>query len=201
MRPDGDWYPPSGIPAPSIVNLTGNRRPEIVAPIPDGFIYAISPKGKRLWRYDYARGAREDLRVRGRRRRPEPRRPARARLRHLRPGAQLRPPRRALRQGQEALRPPPPQPGHERQRHRHPRGAVDRRRGPRRQARDRGATFDHGIDVYRVPRSNTKSLPWPTGRDHRARGPRSTCDLRTTAEGPRAPGPGPSERQRTVPLG
>jgi hypothetical protein len=25
-------------------------------------------------------------------------------------------------------------------------------------------TFDHGIDVYRVPRSNTKSLPWPTGR-------------------------------------
>src|SRR5215218_5782813 len=54
VRPDGDWYPPSGIPAPSIVNLSGNRRPEIVAPIPDGFIYAISPKGKRLWRYDYA---------------------------------------------------------------------------------------------------------------------------------------------------
>jgi hypothetical protein len=25
-------------------------------------------------------------------------------------------------------------------------------------------TFDHGIDVYRVPRSNTRSLPWPTGR-------------------------------------
>ena len=25
-------------------------------------------------------------------------------------------------------------------------------------------TFDHGIDVDRVPRSNTKSLPWPTGR-------------------------------------
>ena len=128
VRPDGDWYPPSGIPAPSIVNLTGNRRPEIVAPIPDGFIYAISPKGKRLWRHNYARGRREDVRVRGRRRRPEPRRPDRARLRHLRPGAQLRPPRRALRQGQEAPRPPPPQPGHERQRHRHPRGTVDRRR-------------------------------------------------------------------------
>ena len=81
---------------------------------------------------------REDLRVRGRRRRPRPRRPDRARLRHLRPGAQLRPPRRALRPRQEAPRPPPPQPGHERQRHRHPRGTVDRRRGPRRQARDRG---------------------------------------------------------------
>ena len=25
-------------------------------------------------------------------------------------------------------------------------------------------TFDHGIDVYRVPRSNAKHLPWPTGR-------------------------------------
>jgi hypothetical protein len=25
-------------------------------------------------------------------------------------------------------------------------------------------TFDHGIDVYRVPRSGTKRTPWPTGR-------------------------------------
>ena len=81
VRPDGDWYPPSGIPAPTLVNLRGNRRPEIVAPIPDGRIYAISPKGKRLWRYDYAHGRAEDVRVRGRRRRPQPRRPQRARLR------------------------------------------------------------------------------------------------------------------------
>ena len=27
------------------------------------------------------------------------------------------------------------------------------------------STFDHGIDVYRVPRSGTKRLPWPTGRE------------------------------------
>jgi DNA-binding response OmpR family regulator len=26
------------------------------------------------------------------------------------------------------------------------------------------STFDHGIDVYRVPGSGTNSLPWPTGR-------------------------------------
>ncbi len=26
------------------------------------------------------------------------------------------------------------------------------------------STFDHGIDIYRVPRSNAKRLPWPTGR-------------------------------------
>jgi hypothetical protein len=26
------------------------------------------------------------------------------------------------------------------------------------------STFDHGIDVFRVPRSRANSLPWPTGR-------------------------------------
>jgi hypothetical protein len=26
------------------------------------------------------------------------------------------------------------------------------------------STFDHGIDVFRVPRSRTNKLPWPTGR-------------------------------------
>jgi hypothetical protein len=26
------------------------------------------------------------------------------------------------------------------------------------------STFDHGIDVYRVPGSDTKTVPWPTGR-------------------------------------
>ena len=25
-------------------------------------------------------------------------------------------------------------------------------------------TFDHGIDVFRVPGSGTNCLPWPTGR-------------------------------------
>jgi hypothetical protein len=56
VRPDGDWYPPSGIPAPTTVNLLGDARPEIIAPIDDGFIYAIGPDGARLWRHDYAHG-------------------------------------------------------------------------------------------------------------------------------------------------
>jgi FG-GAP-like repeat len=56
VRPDGDWYPPSGIPAPTLVDITGNRRPEIVASVPDGHVYCVGPGGKRLWRYDYARG-------------------------------------------------------------------------------------------------------------------------------------------------
>jgi hypothetical protein len=34
----------------------GNRRPEIIASVPDGYVYAVGPGGKRLWRYDYARG-------------------------------------------------------------------------------------------------------------------------------------------------
>ena len=164
VRPDGDFYPPSGIPAPSIVNLTGNRRPEIVAPIPDGFIYAISPKGKRLWRHNFARGRRANLRVRGRRRRPEPRRPDRARVRHLRPGAQLRPARRALRRGRKL---------HDvRLRNQGTNGnGIGIPAAPSIADVNRDGkleivvtTFDHGIDVYRVPRSNSKSLPWPTGR-------------------------------------
>src|SRR5207237_6237528 len=57
VRPDGDWYPPSGIPAPTVVDIAGDARPEIVASVPDGFVYAVSPSGQRLWRYDYAHGA------------------------------------------------------------------------------------------------------------------------------------------------
>ncbi len=138
VRPDGDWYPPSSIPAPSLVNLTGNRRPEIVAPIPDGFIYAISPKGKRLWRHNYARGraktfASEVVAA-------DLNRDGRSELVFGTYGLAPNSGRLVVlsAKGQQAPRPPPPQPGHERQRHRHPRGTVDRRRRPRRQARDRG---------------------------------------------------------------
>jgi hypothetical protein len=56
VRPEGDDYPPSGMPAPATVNIAGDARPEIVASINDGFVYAIGPDGKRLWRYDFAQG-------------------------------------------------------------------------------------------------------------------------------------------------
>lgn len=56
VRPDDDYYPPSGIPSPTTVNIVGDARPEIVAPINDGYVYAIGPDGARLWRYDYAQG-------------------------------------------------------------------------------------------------------------------------------------------------
>jgi hypothetical protein len=57
VRAEDDYYPPSGIPAPSTVNILGDARPEIIAPINDGFLYAVSPDGTRLWRYDFAKGA------------------------------------------------------------------------------------------------------------------------------------------------
>jgi hypothetical protein len=56
VRAAGDWYPPSGIPAPTLVDLTGDHRPEIVVPGDDGYVYAISSTGRRLWRWGYAPG-------------------------------------------------------------------------------------------------------------------------------------------------
>jgi len=57
VRAQGDYYPPDGIPAPTTVNIVGDARPEIIAPINDGYVYAIGSDGSRLWRFDYAKGA------------------------------------------------------------------------------------------------------------------------------------------------
>jgi hypothetical protein len=164
VRPAGDWYPPSGIPAPSIVDLRGDRRPEIVAPVPDGFVYAIGPGGKRLWRYDYARRAKKtfasevvaaDLNRDGR---PE--------LVFGTYGV-------APRSGRLIILSATGKRLHDiRLRHQGSNGngigvpaapSIGDLDGDRR-LEIVLSTFDHGIDVYRVPRSNTKSLPWPTGR-------------------------------------
>jgi FG-GAP-like repeat len=53
-RPDGDWYPPTGIPAPTVVDIVGDDRPEIVAALPGGKVYAVGPDGRRLWAAGYA---------------------------------------------------------------------------------------------------------------------------------------------------
>jgi hypothetical protein len=164
VRPDGDWYPPSGIPAPAIVNLRGDRRPEIVAAAPDGAVYAVSPRGRKLWRYDYARGAAKtfasevvaaDL---DRDRRPElvfgvygaARDSGRlvilsARGRRL---YDLRLPHQGQ-NGNGIGIPAAP--------------SIADLDGDRR-LEIVVQTFDHGIDVFRVPRSRPNLLPWPTGR-------------------------------------
>jgi hypothetical protein len=52
-----DWYPPSGVPSPALADIEGDDRPEIIAPVADGYVYALSPDAELLWRYDYTRGA------------------------------------------------------------------------------------------------------------------------------------------------
>jgi hypothetical protein len=164
VRPDGDWYPPSGIPAPSVVDIRGNRRPEIVAAVPDGHVYAVSPGGRRLWRYDYARGAPKtfasevvaaDLNRNGV---PElvfgtygPSRRS-GRLIVLSASGKRLFDRRLRNQRDNA-------------------NGVGIAAAPSIGDLNRDgrleivvSTFDHGIDVFRVPRSNTKKVPWPTGR-------------------------------------
>ena len=164
VRPDGDWYPPSGIPAPTIVNIRGDRRPEIVASVPDGRVYAIGPTGRRLWRYDYARGAAKtfasevvaaDLNRDGR---PElvfgtyGAAPRSGRLVVLSARGRRLHDIRLRNQGTNGNGigvPAAPSIG-------------DLNRDGRLEIVV--STFDHGIDVYRVPRSRANRLPWPTGR-------------------------------------
>jgi hypothetical protein len=164
VRPDGDWYPPSGIPAPTVVDIRGNRRREIVASVPDGHVYAIGPGGRRLWRYDYARGAAKtfasevvaaDL---NRDRVPElifgtygPSRGS-GRLIILSASGRRLSDIRLRHQGTDgngvgvAAAP-----------------SIGDLNGDGR-LEVVVSTFDHGIDVFRIPRSNAKYVPWPTGR-------------------------------------
>jgi hypothetical protein len=50
------YYPPSGVPAATTVNIQGDDRPEIVAPMNDGFIHAFDASAKELWRFNYMHG-------------------------------------------------------------------------------------------------------------------------------------------------
>jgi hypothetical protein len=160
----GDLYPPSGIPAPTIVDLRGDRRPEIVAPAPDGRVHAVGPRGRRLWRHDFARGAPEtyasevvaaDL---GGDRRPElvfgvyGAAPRSGRLVVLSAAGRRLHDVRLRNQGSNG-------------------NGIGVAAAPSIADVDRDgrleivlSTFDHGIDVYRVPRSRAGRLPWPTGR-------------------------------------
>ena len=164
FRPDGDWYPPSGIPAPTVVNILGNARPEIVAALPGGKVYAVGPTGRRLWSYQYApRKAKTfasevvaaDLNKDG-----TPELVFGTYSLHKNAGRLIVLSARGRKLSITRLR---------------------------RQGRDGNGigvpaapsiadltgddtlevvvtTFDHGVDVYTVPGSGTNCLPWPTGR-------------------------------------
>jgi hypothetical protein len=160
----GDLYPPSGIPAPTIVNLRGDRRPEIVAAVPDGAVHAVGPGGRRLWRYDFRRGAPETYAsevvaadVQGDRR-PE--------LVFGTYGA-------APRSGRLVVLSARGRRLHEvRLRNQGTNGnGIGIPAAPSIADIDRDGrleivvtTFDHGIDVYRVRGSRARRAPWPTGR-------------------------------------
>lgn len=50
------WYPPGGVPAAATVDIQGDTRPEVVVSLNDWFLYAFDADGQRLWRYDYSHG-------------------------------------------------------------------------------------------------------------------------------------------------
>jgi hypothetical protein len=147
-----------------VVDVAGDARPEIVAALPDGFVYAVGSSGKRLWRLDYAKGASKtfasevaaaDLNRDGV---PELVLGTYA----LTPGSG----RLLVLSGEGKL--------------------LHEVKLPNQRADGNGigvaaapsigdldgdgrleivlSTFDHGLDVYTVPRSGTNCLPWPTGR-------------------------------------
>jgi len=50
------WYPPSGVPAPTTVNIQGDTRPEIVVSLNDGCIHAFDADAQGIWRFNYTHG-------------------------------------------------------------------------------------------------------------------------------------------------
>ncbi len=50
------WYPPTGVPAPTTINIQGDDLPEIVVSLNDGCIYAFAADGGQIWRYNYTHG-------------------------------------------------------------------------------------------------------------------------------------------------
>jgi hypothetical protein len=164
LRADGDWYPPDGVPAPALANILSDSRPEIIAAINDGAIYAVGPDAQILWRYDYAKGAAKtfasepvvvDLNRDGA---PEivfgtyALSPNAGRLVIL------------SNTGAELYDIPLPGQGSDG-------NGIGVPVAPSVADLDGDGTleivlltFDHGVDVFNVPGSGTKCLPWPTGR-------------------------------------
>ena len=48
------WYPPNGVPAPTIVNLQGDAAPEIIASLNDGFVHAFSADAQPIWWFNFS---------------------------------------------------------------------------------------------------------------------------------------------------
>ena len=50
------YYPPTNPPAPTVVNIVGDKRPEIIYAAHDGHVYCVSPDAAELWKLDIRHG-------------------------------------------------------------------------------------------------------------------------------------------------
>ncbi|MBI3200217.1 MAG: VCBS repeat-containing protein [Myxococcales bacterium] len=50
------YYPPGGVPAPATIDLQGDKKPEVIVSLNDGHMYAFDAGGKQLWKFNYLFG-------------------------------------------------------------------------------------------------------------------------------------------------
>ena len=55
-RPGNSWYPPANPPAPTVADIDGDSRPEILYGAHDGYVYCLSSDARQLWRTDIRHG-------------------------------------------------------------------------------------------------------------------------------------------------
>jgi len=165
IQVDG-WYPPTGIPAATTVNIRDDDRPEIVVSLNDGFVYCFDASATRLWRYEYTQGkpimyaseaAAADLNQDGV---PEllfttygdPDSRDSGRLVILDAGGVL------------LHDVPLPDPGHNGNGNGAPAAPTVADLDGDGQLEVFVQTFDHGLDVFTIPGSATNCIPWSTAR-------------------------------------
>ncbi len=55
IQVDG-WYPPGGVPAPTTADLDGDGLPEVIVSMNDHHVYCFDGEANLRWRYDYSNG-------------------------------------------------------------------------------------------------------------------------------------------------
>lgn len=165
IQVDG-WYPPGGVPAATTVNIQGDDKPEIIVPMNDGFIYAWDASGGLLWKYNHTFGkaimyASEatvaDLNQDGS---PEVLFTTYGDPEVLDSGHLVI----LASNGELLFDVPLPNPGHNGNGNGAPAAPAVGDLDGDGQLEIFVQTFEHGMDVFRVPGSGTSCLLWPTAR-------------------------------------